>query len=80
MLLRSQEMIELSDALALTYHRRQIGKQQKVLLEQSGPDGLMTGYSPEYVPVRVASNPNLLAGQIVSVTGIRATSEFLFCQ
>jgi threonylcarbamoyladenosine tRNA methylthiotransferase MtaB len=80
MIRRSQAMIELSDALALTYHRRQIGKQQKVLLEQSGPDGLMTGYSPEYVPVRVASNPNLLAGQIVSVTGIRATSEFLFCQ
>lgn len=80
MLLRSQEMIELSDALALAYHQRQVGKQQKVLLEKPGPDGLFTGYSPEYVPVRMANNSNLLAGQIVSVTGVRATNDFLFCQ
>jgi threonylcarbamoyladenosine tRNA methylthiotransferase MtaB len=77
---RSQAMLDLADRMALEYHRSQIGRPQTVLLEKLRPDGLFEGYSPEYVPIRTPAQDGMAEGQIVSVLGIEATSEFLFCR
>lgn len=77
---RSQELLELADQLALDFHRRQIGREHLVLLEQLRPDGFFEGYSPEYVPVRVLAAPGQQAGDIVRVTGVSADPEFLLCR
>ncbi len=77
---RSQAMLKLADQLALDFHQRQIGRVMAVLLEKLRPDGLFEGYTPEYVPALVPAEPGMQTGQIVQVTGISATNEFLFCR
>ncbi|HAL74885.1 MAG TPA: tRNA (N(6)-L-threonylcarbamoyladenosine(37)-C(2))-methylthiotransferase MtaB [Clostridiales bacterium] len=76
---RSQDMLSLADQMALTYHLSQVGRPQEVLLEKQREDGCFEGYSPEYVPIRLAARPDLQEGQIITATGIEATREFLFC-
>jgi len=76
---RSQEMLNLADQMALTYHLSQVGRIQAVLLEKQRTDGLFEGYSPEYVPVRLAARPGMQEGQIIMATGVEATREFLLC-
>lgn len=77
---RSHEMMLLAEQMALDFHRSQIGQPQQVLLEKPRPDGLFEGYSPQYVPIRTPAQPGFAEGQIVTLIGIAAEAEFLFCR
>jgi threonylcarbamoyladenosine tRNA methylthiotransferase MtaB len=77
---RSQDMLTLADHMALAYHLSQVGRPQAVLFEKQRADGLFEGYSPEYVPIRMSAQPGMQEGQILTVTGVEATREFLFCR
>ena len=77
---RSHEMMILAEQMALAFHQSQIGLPQQVLLEKPPPDGVFEGYSPQYVPIRTPARPDFCEGQIVTVTGIEAEAEFLFCR
>ncbi len=77
---RSQLMLELADRLAMQYHRTQVGHLHQILLEQLRPDGFFEAYTPEYVPVRLPAAPGLAGGQLITVRGVAAESDFLICE
>ncbi|MCI6376889.1 MAG: tRNA (N(6)-L-threonylcarbamoyladenosine(37)-C(2))-methylthiotransferase MtaB [Clostridiales bacterium] len=59
---RVKRLIALGDALAKQYHERFLGSTVSVLLEERQPDGTVTGYTPEYIHVRVpGGEPGTLA-------------------
>jgi len=68
---RSERLRELGKSMALDYHRRFIGQEIEVLVEQS-KGGLATGYSKHYIPVEFPAEGNLRK-QIVSVVADRAS-------
>lgn len=50
---RCRELSAAAQEIRSGFLRRQAGKTVEVLLEQKGPDGLWTGYTPNYTPVAV---------------------------
>ena len=49
---RSKRMLGLASKLSLAYNSRQVGRVHEILIEQQ-IDGYLTGYTAEYVPVRL---------------------------
>ncbi len=62
---RSEELIAQAEKDMAAFAERFVGRTVKVLLEEE-KDGAYTGYTPEYVPVTVASQ-GVLSGTIVEV-------------
>lgn len=50
---RVQRLIAAGETCARAYRERFLGRTVPVLLEDEAPDGCLTGYTPEYVPVLV---------------------------
>lgn len=50
---RCRQLGAAAQEIRSDFLRRQTGKTVEVLLEQKGPDGLWTGYTPNYTPVAV---------------------------
>lgn len=82
---RSRQMLDRAAMLSLAYNNRQIGRLHDVLLEQRMDDH-MSGYTAEYVPVRIPLSPfadgdpdwqNLRPGQIIAICGVQAEADFL---
>ena len=69
---RVKRLIALGDMLAQKYHEGFLGRTVPVLLEEQMADGSMTGYTPEYIHVRVPEGP---AGEIVTVRLDALTQE-----
>ena len=67
---RSEELIAQAEKDMAAFAERFVGRTVKVLLEEE-KDGAYTGYTPEYVPVTVASQ-GALSGTIVEVVPDRA--------
>ena len=63
---RSRALSEAVDAVRLQVLQEQLGTEEEVLLERPCGDGLYTGYTRRYVPVRVAA-PGHAQGDIVRV-------------
>lgn len=63
---RSHALSEAVDAVRLQVLQEQLGTEEEVLLERPCGDGLYTGYTRRYVPVRVAA-PGHAQGDIVRV-------------
>lgn len=52
---RSELVRKQSEKNRLVYMESMIGKQQRVLVEKSGPDGMASGYGENYLPVKFIS-------------------------
>jgi threonylcarbamoyladenosine tRNA methylthiotransferase MtaB len=57
-------LIALGEKLSATYRTGLLGTVQPVLLEERGADGMLSGYTPQYVPVTCAGGK---PGQIAAV-------------
>ncbi len=57
-------LIALGEELSATYRTGLLGTVQPVLLEERGADGMLSGYTPQYVPVACAGGK---PGQIAAV-------------
>lgn len=64
---RSQRILELSDALTRAYYNRYTGQVRPVLLEHSGVEGVTGGFTDNYIRVETANNP-AIDNTITSVT------------
>lgn len=62
---RCRQLSAAAQEIRSDFLRRQTGKTVEALLEQKGPDGLWTGYTPNYTPVAV-SGTGLRRAMIVS--------------
>ncbi len=69
---RSERLRQLGEELALAYHSQFLGHPVDVLVERSR-DGIATGYSEHYIPVKFHSH-EALRGQVVSVKATEATA------
>ena len=81
---RSKSMLELAGQMSLDYNRRQVGRIHTVLVERLA-GGHLTGYTPEYVPIRLSAGgdpsvPDPAPGSILRVRGTRAEAEILLCE
>ena len=63
---RSQRLLELSDAKWEAFYRRYIGTEAEVLLERSRTEGVMHGFTANYIRVELPVEENL-DNQIVRV-------------
>lgn len=63
---RSQRLLELSDAKWEAFYRRYIGTEAEVLLERSRTEGVMHGFTANYIQVELPVEGNL-DNQIVRV-------------
>ena len=71
---RSRQMIQTTQQSRENFLFSQVGTTQPVLLESTGGDGYMEGYTPNYTPVRVQLCPSPgLQGEIlpVKLTGVQ---------
>jgi threonylcarbamoyladenosine tRNA methylthiotransferase MtaB len=73
---RNTALQELAATLSHAFHRQFIGQQIPVLLEGSN-QGTAEGYSPHYVPVKLAASPNR-AGSIVKVLVESASKDGVY--
>lgn len=69
---RVHRLIAVGETLAAVYRERMLGSVQPVLLEERLEDGLLIGYTPQYIPVACAGGE---AGQIVYVRLCALTKE-----
>ena len=63
---RSQRLLELSDAKWEAFYRRYIGTEAEVLLERSRTEGVMHGFTANYIRVEV-ENDESLDNQMINV-------------
>ena len=63
---RSKRLITLSEKKALEFNRKNIGQTTKVLFEKSPAEGLITGFSSNYIKVEYIWQSRL-AGQVKRV-------------
>ena len=70
---RSERLRELGESMAFEFHRRFIGREIEVLVEQS-KGGWATGYSQHYIPVKFPAEGNLRK-QMVDVMAEKATLD-----
>lgn len=64
---RARQLIAETDKLRSAYFDSLIGKEAEVLIEQQQPDGSFTGYTRNYVPVRILRQ-GLTIGETITVT------------
>lgn len=69
---RVRTLIAVGEQLSVAYRQTLLGTVQPVLLEESQADGLLTGYTPQYVQVAVAGSE---AGRIVQTRLCACTPE-----
>lgn len=69
---RAKYLIALGEELAMEYHKSLLNTCQPVLFEEALPDGLMQGYTPQYVHVKAFGGKS---GQISSVLLSSANEE-----
>jgi threonylcarbamoyladenosine tRNA methylthiotransferase MtaB len=77
---RSRQMMSAAQACAKQYHQRQVGRLNRVLIEQKNPDGLFEGYTETYVPVHVMMNKLVTPGSIIETRGVHAEADYLICK
>jgi threonylcarbamoyladenosine tRNA methylthiotransferase MtaB len=75
---RSEHLRELSETMALNYHRQFLNRKIDVLVERT-KDGWAQGYSQHYIPVQFQTTENL-QGQVVSLKAIEASATNLICE
>ncbi|HHV08096.1 MAG TPA: MiaB/RimO family radical SAM methylthiotransferase, partial [Firmicutes bacterium] len=63
---RSRRLISLGHRLALDFHRRHLGQQLSVLVEEEREEGLLVGYSDNYIRTRFSGDDKLV-NEIVPV-------------
>ena len=73
---RSQRLISLGHRLALNFHQQHLGRELAVLVEQEHEEGLLAGYSDNYVRVRFPGDDSLI-NQIVPVTVTAAAEDYV---
>lgn len=56
---RSQQLLDISDRKLQAFYEAHIGKQANVLFEHTRKDGLMHGFTENYIKVEVPYNPSL---------------------
>lgn len=73
---RSEVIRKLSQANKLAYYESMIGKQQRMLIERVGSDGVARGYGENYIPIRLKGK-QLIKNQFIDVviTGIHHGKE-----
>lgn len=72
---RVRELIAFGERLALSAHQQLVGRVMQVLVEdESGPDGLLEGYTGNYVRVRFVG-PDELRNRLVNVAVLSADAE-----
>jgi len=69
---RVRRLMAVGESLAATYRERMLGSLQPVLLEERLEEGLLIGYTPQYIPVACTAG---VAGQIVNVRLNALTQE-----
>ncbi len=78
--LRSRAVIALGEELSLNYHRRLLGEDLEVLVEDDRTrNGLLQGITRNYVKVRF-SGPSHLKGKIILVKAVETLPEGLLCE
>ena len=70
---RSEQLRQLGGEMALAYHRRFLGQPINVLVERT-KDGVASGYSAHYIPVRFQSL-EARKGQVASLKATEATAS-----
>jgi threonylcarbamoyladenosine tRNA methylthiotransferase MtaB len=73
---RSQRLISLGHRLALNFHQQHLGRELAVLVEQEHEEGLLAGYSDNYVRMRFPGDDSLI-NQIVPVTVTAAAEDYV---
>lgn len=56
---RSQQLLDISDRKLQAFYESHIGKQAHVLFEHTRKDGLMHGFTENYIKVEIPYNPSL---------------------
>ncbi|HEY4788954.1 MAG TPA: tRNA (N(6)-L-threonylcarbamoyladenosine(37)-C(2))-methylthiotransferase MtaB, partial [Bacteroidales bacterium] len=73
---RSRNLIELSEKKRSEFYRQHIGKGTEVLFESQFLQGLMTGFTPNYIKVETGFDKELINKSIkVKLTGIAASGN-----
>lgn len=71
---RSRRLISLGHQLALNFHQRHLGQTLDVLVEEEREEGLLVGYSDNYIRVRFSGKDSFM-NQIVPVTVSTAAED-----
>ena len=69
---RVKRLMEIGETLSRTYRERMLNTVQPVLIEKRRRDGMLTGYTPQYIPIELASGE---VKQIVPVLLRELTKE-----
>lgn len=67
---RVLELLQVGNALSTAYRQSMLGTAQPVLFERRKRDGLLTGYTPQYIPVTCR------AGTVGEIASVRLTELF----
>lgn len=77
---RCKIMIEQTDKIRYNFFKSQIGKAYSVILEAADSDGCLTGYTENYIPVKIKLAENMQGETIdVKITGI-GDGDFCLCE
>ena len=76
---RSREMGDLARKMMTEYHQRQIGKHLRIILEKQVSEHIYTGYSDQYIPVRVNVSDTCKPGSLVTAKAARIDENCVIC-
>ena len=76
---RSKEMGDLAGTLMTEYHQRQIGRTLQIILEKQLSGHSFSGYSEQYMPVRVHVSERCRSGSLITAKASRIDKNNVIC-